>query len=640
MKLSKLYTLAALSLMLILGGCASSYYNAGVRFYNAFAYEKAVDKFKMALDKKDIPDAKRKLAESYRKLKNSAETEKWYKEVADMPEGKPLDRLYAAQAMMSNGNYIDAKVYLKQYLDQVPSDQMAQKLFASCDSIGKWRKDSARYVIEVPNLNGSSSNMSPFYYKSGLMFSSDRSGSKKLYEWNGRPFLDIYFANETSPGNFENPKPLGGINGIFHEGNAVVSPDGKTIYFTRNNYVKKKAKTSSTEEVVLKIYQATKNDTAWSDIKQLSFNSNEFSCGHPALSADGNTMYFTSDMPGGFGGTDIYLVTKDGENWSAPKNLGSSINTSLNEQFPTIVGDVMYFSSEGHYNIGGLDIFKSTNNGGAWSQPVNLGFPFNSQSDDFGFITKDGGETGYLTSNRNSSDGKIDQILRFLKPDYTINLKVLVRDKVSGLPLAGAKVEFLNKRTGQKETKTSNSDGTVDFTANSETEYTILASKDGYFNNSMDFSTVGFGDKDDLNQKVTIDLDKMKVNEPIVLKNIYYDFDKADIRPDAAIELDKLVKIMKDNPTIIVELGSHTDSRGTDLYNQKLSQRRADSAVKYIISKGIASNRITAKGYGEKVLLNGCKDGVNCSEDEHQLNRRTEFTVTGFTDQPVIKSTK
>jgi outer membrane protein OmpA-like peptidoglycan-associated protein/tetratricopeptide (TPR) repeat protein len=640
MKLSKLYTLASLALIIVLGGCASSYYNAGTRFYNAFAYEKAVDKFKKALAKKDIPDAKRKLADSYRKLKNSAETEKWYKEVADMPDGKPLDRLYAAQAMMSNGNYSDAKVYLKQYLDQVPSDQMAQKLFASCDSIGKWRKDSARYIIEVPNLNGSASNMSPFFYKNGVMFSSDRSGSKKKYEWNGRPFLDIYFANETSPGNFDNPKQVNGINGIYHEGNAVVSPDGKTIYFTRNNYVKKKAKTSSTEEVVLKIYQATKNDTVWTDIKELSFNSDEFSCGHPALSADGKTMYFTSDMPGGFGGTDIYMATKDGDNWSAPKNLGSSINTSLNEQFPTLVGDAIYFSSEGHYNIGGLDIFKSTFNNGAWSQPVNLGFPFNSQSDDFGYITKDGGETGYLSSNRNSRDGKIDQILRFRKPDLIINLNVLVRDKVSGLPLAGAKVEFLNKRTGQKETKTTKSDGTVDFTANEETEYTLLASKEGYFKNSMEFSTVGFGDKDDLNQKVTIDLEKMKVNEPIVLKNIYYDFDKADIRPDAAIELDKLVKIMKDNPTIIVELGSHTDSRGTDQYNQKLSKRRADSAVKYIISKGITANRITAKGYGETRLLNNCKDGVKCSDDEHQLNRRTEFTVTGFTDQPVIKSIK
>lgn len=640
MKLSKLYTLAVITLSLIIGGCASSYYNAGVRFYNALAYDKAVDKFNKALAKKDIPDAKRKLAESYRKLKNAEQTEKWYKVVADMPEGKPLDRLYAAQAMMSNGNYSDAKVYLKQYLDQVPSDQVAQKLFASCDSVAKWKKDSARYIIETPNLNGSASNMSPVYYKNGLLFSSDRSGSKKVYAWNGRPFLDIYYANEISPGNFDTPKPVSGINGIYHDANAVVSPDGKTIYFTRNNYIKKKPKLSNTNEVILKIYQATKNDTAWTDIKELPINSNEYSCGHPALSADGNTLYFTSDMPGGFGGTDIYMVTKDGNGWSAPKNLGSSINTSLNEQFPTIVDDVLYFSSEGHYNIGGLDIFKSTYSNGTWSQPINLGFPFNSSYDDFGYITKDGGETGYLSSNRNSRDGKIDNILRFRKPDLIFTLTVLVRDKVSGLPLPGAKVECLNKRTNQKETKTTNSDGTVEFTANADTEYSLLASKDGYFNNSMEFSTVGLGAKDDMNQKVVIDLDKMKVNEPIVLKNIYYDFDKADIRPDAAKELDKLVKIMKDNPTIIVELASHTDCRGTDAYNLKLSQRRADSAVKYIISKGITENRIKAKGYGEKVLLNNCKDGVNCTEEEHQLNRRTEFTVTGFTDQPVIKSIK
>ncbi len=639
MKLSKLNTLATLALILILGGCASSYYNTGVRFYNAFAYDKAIVKFKKALDKKDIPDAKRKLADSYRKLKNYPEASKWYKEVADMPDGKSLDRLYAAQALMSVGDYTEAKVYLKQYLDQVPSDQTAQKLFASCDSIGKWSKDSSLFIIETPNLNGSSSNMSPSYYKNGLLFSTDRSGSKKVYEWNGRPFLDIYYANETSPGSFDTPKPVPDVNGIYHESNAVVSPDGKTIYFTRNNYVKKKPKLSNTDEVVLKIYQATKNDTTWTDIKELSFNSNQYSCGHPALSADGNTMYFTSDMPGGFGGTDLYMVTKDGENWGAPKNLGSAINTTLNEQFPTIVGNDLYFSSEGHYNVGGLDIFKSTFSNGTWSDPVNLGVPINSSSDDFGYITKDGGETGYFTSNRNSRDGLIDNILRFRRPDLLFNVIAMVRDKESGLPLAGAKVEVLNKRTGHKETKTTNSDGTINFTANGETEYKLLASKDGYFNNSMDFSTVGLT-KDDLNQKVYIDLDKMKVNQPIVLKNIYYDFDKSNIRPDAAIELDKLVKLMKDNPTIIVELGSHTDSRGTTVYNQKLSQRRAESAVKYIISKGINENRIQAKGYGESRLLNKCKDGVPCTEEEHQLNRRTEFTVTGFTDQPVIKSTQ
>lgn len=638
MKFFRLYPLALL--VLLMNGCAGIYYNSGVRFYNALAYEKATAKFKKALEYKDIPDAKRKMAESYRKLRNTAETEKWYKEVADMQDGTPMDRLYAAQALMGNGKYTDAKVYLKQYIDQVPTDVMAQKLFTSCDSIENWKKDSARFVVEITNLNNGSSSMSPSFYKNGIMFSSDRGGSKKKYQWNDRPFLDIYYANETSPGNFDDPKPVSGVNGIYHEGNAIVSADGKTMYFTRNNYVKKKVKTSSTEEVVLKIYQATKNDTAWGDIKELSFNSNEFSCGHPALSADGNILYFTSDMPGGYGGTDIYMVSKDGETWSVPKNLGSVINTSLNEQFPTVNGEFLYFSSEAHYNIGGLDILRSSMNNGVWSQPENMGMPFNSSADDFSFITKGGLENGYLTSNRYSQDGKVDQILRFKRPDYKISLRVLVRDKVSGKPLPGAKVELLNKRTGQKETQTANADGSVDFIVNTETEYSILASKDGYFNNSAEYSSVGFSDNDDLNQSVTIDLDKMKVNEPIVLKNIYYDFDKANIRPDAAKELDKLVKILKDNPTIIVQLGSHTDSRGTDSYNQKLSKRRADSAVQYIISNGISAGRITAKGYGENVLLNNCKDGVECTDEEHQLNRRTEFTVTGFTDQPMIKSVK
>ncbi|MEI7670424.1 MAG: hypothetical protein WCJ33_10120, partial [Pseudomonadota bacterium] len=513
----------------------------------------AVEKYKKALDKKDIPDAKKKLADSYRKLENTIEAEKWYKEVADMPDSKPQDKLYAAQAMMSNEHYADAKVMLKQYLDQVPSDQTAQKLFASCDSIGSWKADSTNWRIETPAFNGSSSNMSPVRYDKGIIFSSDRTEGKKYYEWNGRPFLDLYYAKETSPGSFDSPKKLNGkINGIYHDGTASVTADGKTIYFTRNNYVNKKTKLGSNDIVMLKLFQATKNDTAWVDIKELPFNSNDYSCGHPAISADGNTIYFVSDMPGGLGGTDIYMSKKEGDTWGKPTNLGTSINTPLNELFPTLNGDALYFSSDGHYTMGGLDINMTKNENGTWSQAQNIGYPLNTSADDFGLLINEGGESGYLSSNRGSSDGKLDNILRFKRPDIFFKLEVLSVNKADQTPLGVVKVELLNKRTGEQESNTTGTDGKVLFNLSSNSEYTVLGSKQGFFSNSAEVTTVGLSKSEILSAKLLLELEVMKVNEPIVLKNIYYDYDKANIRPDAAKELDKLVKILNDNPTIKV----------------------------------------------------------------------------------------
>ncbi len=614
------------------------YYNSGNRFYKQLAYDVAVDKYKKALDKKDIPDAKLKLADSYRKMENTVEAQKWYEQAVDLPESLPIDKFYAAQAMMSNGNYDNAKVMLKQYLDAMPSDQVAQKLFTSCDSVKRWKQDSATWVIETPSFNSGSSNMSPVKYKDGFIFASDRDAEGKIYEWNGRPFLDLYSVRETAPGTFDTPKKLSGpINGKYHDGSATLSPDGKTIYFTRNNYIKKKTKRGSNDIVNLKIYSATKNDTAWTDIKELNFNSNDYSCGQPSLSADGNTLYFTSDMPkDNNGGTDIYLVNKIGDSWGEPKNLGTGINTKLNEMFPSVNGEDLYFSSEGHYGMGGLDIFKTTNTNGTWSQAQNIGYPLNSQGDDFGFLLSADNESGYLTSNRNSSDGMVDNILHFVRPELIFDLEVLSVNKADQKPLAGTNVELLNIKTGKKISKVTGADGKVNFDLNTNTDYTVLGSKQGFFSNSADVTTVGLSKSGTLETKLILELGvKPDSGDRIVLKNIYYDFDKSNIRPDAAKELDKLVKVLKDNPTIIIELGSHTDSRGSDSYNLKLSQSRATNAVKYIVSKGIEKNRITAKGYGETKLVNKCKNGVTCSEAEHQENRRTDFTIKGDTKTPV-----
>lgn len=632
MKITRSYLLWILTAGLFLSGCAGSYYLSGTRFYDQMAYSKAIPKLEKALSMKNFPDGKHKLADAYRRMNNSVEAEKWYKEVVGLPDARPEEVLYYAQSMMQNGKYAEAKEMLKQYTAKTPGNSAAVTLLNSCDSVGALKKDSANYIVELLSIN-SGSSMAPVYYNNGLVFTSDRTGSKKVYDWTGRPFLKLYYSKDNGNGNFQTPEMLKGpVNGIYHDGPATFSPDGHTMYFTRNSYINKKVEKSSAQVVLLKICQAQRNDKdEWTDVKELPFNGKDFSCGHPSMSSDGKTLYFISDMPGGLGGTDIWMVKKDGDNWSAPVNLGSEVNTPLNEMFPNINGDsALFFSSEGHYTLGGLDVFQSNLKDGKWSQAKNLGYPINTSKDDFGYILDKKGESGYLTSNRNSSDGSIDNLFRFTKPEPKFNLNGIVVDKKTQEPIGGAEVTLLNKKTGKKESATAGKDGKFHFTISGNTDYAVTAEKQGYFSDTKEVSTIGKQPGEDL--FVKLELQKLEIDKPIVLKNIYYDFDKANIRPDAAIELDKLVKVLKDNPTIKIELSSHTDCRGTDAYNQRLSKRRAESAVKYIIERGIDKDRITAKGYGETTPVVKCDPCEKCNEEEHQLNRRTEFKVVGYTE--------
>lgn len=627
MKITRSYLLWVLTAGLFLSGCAGSYYLSGTRFYDQMAYSKAIPKLEKALSMKDFPNGKHILADAYRLTNNSVQAEKWYKEAVALPDAKPEEILYYAQAMMKNGKYAEAKEMLKQYSAKVPNNAAAVTLMNSCDSVAAFKKDSSRYIVELLAINAGSS-MSPVFYNNGIVFTSDRSGSKKVYEWTGRPFLKLYYSKDNGAGNLQTPELLKGpVNEIYHDGPATFSPDGHTMYFTRNAYGKKVEK-SSNQVVLLKIYQAQRNDKdEWTDIKELPFNGKDYSCGHPSIAADGKTLYFVSDMPGGQGGADIWMVKKDGDNWSAPVNLGTGVNTPFNEMFPNISGDsTLYFSSEGHTNLGGLDVFQSKFDGSKWSEAQNLKYPINTSKDDFGYILDKKGEGGYLSSNRNSSDGSVDNLFHFIKPEPKLNLNGIVVNKQTQVPISGSTVTLLNKKTGKKETTVSDKDGKFHFMLNASTDYTVSAEKTGYFADNKDISTMG--KSEDI--FVKLELDQIEIDKPIVLKNIYYDFDKANIRPDASIELDKLVKILKDNPSIKIELSSHTDCRGTDAYNQRLSQRRAESAVSYIIDRGISKDRITAKGYGEKMLVVKCDPCESCNEEQHQLNRRTEFKVVGF----------
>jgi len=627
----KLFSVLLIAAGLLLSGCASYHLRQGNRLYKDLAYSQAIEEYQKGLSKKENAAARIKLAESYRKMNNLPKAEEEYAKVVLLPEAEPVHKLRYGQLLMRSGKYVVARSYFELYLQANPNDQAVAKLKSSCDSIEGWQRDSAKYTMQSSTLNTGQSNFSPVWYKEGIAFASDRNSKAKTADWTGKPYLEMYYSKGNLETGFASPTLLDGINGRYHDGPASFSAKGDTMYFTRNNYVNKKVQKSNEDVVDLKIMRAVKKDTAWIDLTEFEYNSKEYSTGHPALNSDGTKMYFVSDMPGGTGGTDIYVTEKMNNIWSKPVNLGPNINTPYNEMFPMIWKDsILYFSSEGHYNMGGLDLFSSSKDQNGWKEARNMGYPLNTSFDDFGVALNDSGNAGIISSNRNAKNTMQDNLYTFTINDLRFTLEGIAVDKTTQEPVAGVIVELTNTLTNKKETAITGPDGKFLFKLNPETSYTVMGTKDGYFTNTEPVTTVGKIRSESMFVKLKLELDRIIVDKPIVLKNIYYDLDKWDIRPDAAIELDNLVQIMHENPAISIELGSHTDSRADDKYNMTLSQKRADAAVSYIVSKGVSQARITAKGYGETNLVNQCANKVACSEEEHQANRRTEFKVVSI----------
>ncbi len=630
------YKYLALSavLLVMLSSCATYHVRQGNRLFNSLAYTDAIVEYQKALGKKNIAEAQIKLAESYRLTNNTLKAEEAYGKVVQMKECEPIHKLRYAQMLMRNGKYNEAKTWYDKYIADMPNDNSAKQLRASCDSIDEYKKDSTLYTVSSIGVNTGQTNFSPRYYKDGIVFASDRASGKmgqgSVYPWTGQPYLDLYYAKADKSGNFSAPEKMrGDVNGIYHDGPCAFSGDS-VMYFTRNNYVKKKTKKSTEDVVNFKICKATRKDSLWTNIEEFPFNSSEYNTGHPTLSKDGNTMYFVSDMPGGTGGSDIYITKKENGTWSKPVNMGPNVNTTLNEAFPTVFRDtILYFSSEGHTNMGGLDIFYTTRNASdQWGEASNMRYPINSSYDDFGVIMNDSAYQGYFSSNRNTANTMQDNIYGFTKLFFT--LEGIAVEKISQQPLSGVMVELTNETTGEKIATMTGDDGKFMFMLAQNSDFSVVGSKDDFFTNTEKVTTKDKKVSENMFVKLKLELERIIVNKPIVLENIYYDLDKWDIRPDAAAGLDKLVTILKENGDIKIELGSHTDSRADDSYNMKLSQKRAESAVNYIVSRGISKDRITAKGYGESMLVNGCKNNVKCTEEEHQQNRRTEFKVVGF----------
>lgn len=565
----------------------------------------------------------------------------WYGKLFGI-EGLTIDPDYYyryAQTLKSLGSYKDSDQWMEKFISVSNVDSRAAKYAENRDYLDTIKNNSGKYIIEMVSFNSEYSDFAPMFYDQGIIFSSARDTgltSRKIHEWNGQSFLNIYKATILDEKVVDVSTLSKKVNTKAHESSTTFTADGKTMYFTRNNYSNGFGRD---DEGVsrLQIFRSTLIDEKWQETIALPFNAKEYSVAHPTLNKDGSKLYFASDMPGTLGQSDIFYVTIDANGgFSVPQNLGTDVNTEGRETFPYISeDDILYFSSDGRPGLGGLDVFATNSEKGVGkNQVVNLGAPINTEEDDFSFVVDAENKKGYFASNRSGGKGN-DDIYSFIElesPTFVCNVDItgVVRNQENGSILTNVDVQILNS-AGEELTKTI-SDEKGEFNVAilcSKEELTAIAVKTDFKEGRINFMA------NEDTSTFTVNLIPSKIisgigddlAKSLDIPVIYFDFDKDDIRADAGRELEKILKYMSDYPELKLNIRSHTDSRGNDFYNLDLSERRAQSTKAYLMAKGIEANRLSAKGYGENLLANDCFNGSACSKLKHELNRRTEFII-------------
>lgn len=624
------------------------------RQYENYEFALALENYQVAVQKKE-PDLQtmQRMADAYRLTRQNQQAEEWYAKVVRQEGHEPINLYHYAEALRSNGKYEEAKTHYAMWASEAPEqNEKAQELIAACDKAIVWAGKPATAVVSpVASINmGGFADFSPMQYGNQIIFTSDRGlvNSKKaeVYGWTGRPYLQLFTAQQDEAGNWGAPKALEEvINSEYHNATASAAEDGKALYFTRTHMVPKSnrvgtdptswIKEPAVKEFVnrLEIFTAEKQGETWVNIKPFAYNKvEEYSVGHPAISPDGQVLYFASDMEGTLGDTDIFYSIKQADgSWGKPVNAGPTINTPARESFPSVDGNgKLYFASDGHIGFGGLDVFEAEGQHANWTRVRNVGAPINSAKNDYGIMFTKAGEEGLFSSNRDSENGTEDiYSFKMLQRPVVIEFITLERKQNEEkrnieVPLPNTKIVISQKNLNDSLVVITNERGQHFMDGRIGDVYTLLGTKEGYLTQKKSAEIAATaGDT----IQIAMLFDKNELNRAIVLDNIYYDLDKWDIRPDAASELDKLVTVLKNNPKVRIEMSSHTDSRESVKYNIALSERRAKAAVDYLVSQGIDRSRLKAKGYGKSRLVNGCADGVECSEEDHQLNRRTEFKI-------------
>jgi len=615
--------------------------------FEEFAYIEAIGLYEYAYGK-DTTDnyIVKRLAESNRNVGNTEEVERWLKKLIDRHTAQPEDIFNYSQALKSNGKYLLAEQWLKEYSDLRPEDGRVNLQVSLLEYIKFLMRDSTNYEILNTAINTIGSDMGPAFYKDKLIFSSTSIGTKAgaTYKWNELPYLKLYSAQIGPYGDLSSVESFAPkLKTAYHDGPVSFDSKNSIIYLTRNNFAKGKTSTSRDGVVNLKIFFGKLEDGEWKLTGNFTYNSNEYSVGHPAISKDGTTLYFASDMPGGYGKSDIYFSKLANGQWSKPINLGPKINTEGNELF-LYVGDdgVLYFGSDGHGGLGGLDIFFSVPEQGIFNSIENMGYPVNSSKDDFGLSLDTTGVKGYFTSNR--PRGKGDDDIYFMKiKRIPVIIRGVVKDRDTKDVLSDAKVSVINEAGNTLATSITRIDGQFEFEVNKGQQYVINVTKEFYNENEVIIATAQLRPNDEafsevfLEQKMeeadnspapkSMEEENGEALQVVELDYINYELDKSDIKPDVAGTLDRLIALLKEFPDLEIRIESHTDSRGSDDYNMLLSKKRAKAAFDYVVSKGIDPKRLLYHGYGETRLLNNCTNGVDCTEEQHEVNRRSIVKV-------------
>jgi outer membrane protein OmpA-like peptidoglycan-associated protein/tetratricopeptide (TPR) repeat protein len=590
-----------------------------------FAYAPAAQDYEYVLKKRQDPQALANISESYRQMGNSIKTEYWYGKAVQLPGVKPEWHLYLAEAMVKNGKCESAKKHFATYLEFNRNDYRAQRLMISCDSILQFYRDTTLFEIAPLRFNTPGENyLSPAFHRSGIVFLSDhytRGLSSTLSDGTGKRYLDLYYAKKTERGNWLDPEPLrGNVNGRYNEGPALFTRHDSVLIFTRNNYLSNTVGKNKNNINVLKLFEAAFVEGEWIIQKELKIGNGDYSIAHPAITKDGQRIYFVSDMPWGYGGTDIYFSQLAQGNWSEPVNLGATVNTEGNEAFPFLWNDtLLYYASDGLKGMGGFDIYETILRNGEWKQPVNLGVPVNSSSDDFSFIVDSTGMAGYFTSTRGGLSDKI-YLFNRKTPQLSVTLKVLSSDA----PVKSVSVKLMQE---DKVISTAFTDATgqVKFLLESGLIYTLVISHREYYYSSVLVSTID--SRYSANLTPVVNLKKVELNKSTVVDSIYFRKKDWQLKLESAKALDKLATFLKNNPQLQIEIGAYTDSRGSDGENLELTQRRAEIVQQFLASNGISNRRLTARGYGESKLRNKCVNGILCIDEEHEVNNRIELTV-------------
>lgn len=643
MKKSKLLYLLLLSIFTISAFSQEAKLDRADAKYDNYAFVNSIKTYERVADKGYKSAALfQKLGNAYYFNGELPKAAKWYEQLFETGSNFDAEYYYRyAQSLRSIGDNDKANKVLEKFSKVAENDSRAKLFMKNENYLDRIKANSGIYEISKIDINSKYSDYGTTVYSNKLVFTSARdTGSigQRKHSWTNQHFTNLYSAELDED---LNPKKVErfdtDLKSKFNESTPVFTKDGKTVYFTRNNYLDGKKGKNGNGITLIKIYKATLKNNVWTNVVELPFNSDNYSTAHPALTPDEKTLYFASDMPGTLGQSDLFKVAiKENDTYGFPENLGSRINTAGRETFPFISEDMhVYFASDGHPGMGGLDVFVSKINiDGTYNRILNVGSDINSPNDDFAFWVDPNSKYGFFSSNREGSNG-YDDIYKFKQVKDVVceqELSGVITDIETLEILANSKVSLLDEQYTILGTTIADSNGRYTFTVICGEKYYVRAEKENYVTKEVKVTINNENGDTDLPIALESSVKKVRIGDDLAkvleIPIVYFDLDKSNIRKDAALELEKVLDVLNQNPNMKIDIRSHTDSRATTKYNESLSERRAKSTMKWLIDNGITPDRLTSKGYGESQLINKCSDGVSCTEEEHQLNRRSEFIIT------------